>query len=66
MGYSGFMLALGCVLPCLGIGIACYLLKVYLEFLAERRGCGDQEPEYVREINRKLNLNNVETERDLL
>lgn len=63
MGYSPFMLVLGCTLPLLGAGIACYLFKL---------GLGSQErgklndPEYVREINRKLSCNNVETERDLL
>lgn len=64
MGYSGIMLVLGCVLPCLGLGLFCYLFKLYLEDKSER---GPEEgPEYVKEINKKLYLNNVETERDLL
>ncbi|QWV95373.1 hypothetical protein KP004_09445 [Geomonas oryzisoli] len=63
MEYSGFMLVLGGVLPCLGVGLFCYLLRLLLEFKAEN--CSTDEPHYVREINRKLNLNDVETERDL-
>ncbi|MBU5614018.1 hypothetical protein [Geomonas azotofigens] len=64
MGYSGVMLVLGGVLPCLGLGLFCYLLKLLLDFKGD--SCRGDEPQYVREINRKLNLNNVETERDLL
>lgn len=66
MGYSPFMLAVGCALPCLGAGIACYLLKLYVESHAEEWGGKKKEPEYVREINQRLSCNNVETERDLL
>ena len=65
VGYSPFMLAFGCVLPCLGAGIACYLLKLYVESHAEEWGGNKKEPEYVREINQRLSCNNVETERDL-
>ncbi|MBU5637562.1 hypothetical protein KOM00_12570 [Geomonas sp. Red69] len=64
MEYSGFMLALGGVLPCLGLGLFCYLLRLLLEFKED--SCSGQDPQYVRDINRKLNLNNVETERDIL
>ncbi|GFO65681.1 hypothetical protein M1B72_11325 [Geomonas paludis] len=63
MEYSGFMLVLGGVLPCLGLGLFCYLLKLLLGFKGDN--LEQEEPQYVREINRKLNLNNVETERDL-
>ncbi|WP_136525278.1 hypothetical protein [Geomonas ferrireducens] len=66
MGYSGVILVLGCVLPCLGLGLFCYLFKLYLDYLSELRGLSKTEPEYVREINKKLYMNNVETERDLL
>jgi len=63
--YSSIMLAFGCALHTLGAGIVCYLLKLYLEFSSERRGGKKKEPEYVREINRRLSFNKVETERDL-
>ncbi len=66
MGYSGFILVLGCVLPCLGLGLFCYLFKLYFDYLSELRGLSKTEPEYVREINKRLYMNNVETERDLL
>ncbi|WP_224982340.1 hypothetical protein [Geomonas agri] len=64
MEYSGFMLVLGGVLPCLGLGLFCYLLKLLLEFKDD--STVQDEPQYVRELNTKLDLNNVETERDLL
>lgn len=64
MGYSPFLLAFGCALPCLGVGIACYLLKLYVGSHAEEGG-PVREPDYVREINKRLRCNNVETERDL-
>jgi len=66
MEYSMFMLAFACVLHSMGAGIVCYLLKLYLEHCAEGKEAGIQEPEYVREINNRLNFNDVETERDLL
>jgi hypothetical protein len=62
VGYSGFMLVLGCVLPCLGLGLFIYLFKLYLE----NRDDWSDGPEFVRDINKKLHLHNVETERDLL
>lgn len=64
MEYSLFMLALGCTLPLLGAGIACYLFNVGVG--SQERWEKFKEPDYVREINTKLTCNNVETERDLL
>ncbi|MBJ6800884.1 hypothetical protein [Geomonas propionica] len=64
MEYSGVMLVLGGVLPCLGLGLFYYLLKLLLEFKDD--STDNSSPQYVREINKKLNLHNVETERDLL
>ena len=64
MEYSPFMLALGCMLALLGACIACYLFNVGVG--AQERWEKFKEPEYVREINKKLTCNNVETERDLL
>lgn len=60
--YSPFMLALGCTLPVLGVGITCYLVKLAV---MTRWGRRRREPEYVRQINKKLICNRVETERDL-
>lgn len=62
MEYSPFMLVLGCTLPLLGAGIAYYLFQLGLG----SQGRWGNEPDYVREINKKLSCNNVETERDLL
>lgn len=66
MEYSGFILVLGCVLACLGFGLFFYLLRLGLDYLSELHGRTKAEPEYVREINKRLRMNNVETERDLL
>jgi hypothetical protein len=60
--YSGFMLVLGGLLVCLGLGIVGYLFKVCIDWRGKLR----EEPQYVREINSKLSQKNVETERDLL
>lgn len=64
MGYSVIMLVLECLLPCLGLGLFCYLFKLCLE---NKFGhCKKTAPHYVTEINKRLYLHNVETERDLL
>lgn len=64
VAYSPFMLTLGCALPILGAGIAWYLLRL---FAATWKWTGRKtDPDYVRDINRKLRCNRVETERDLL
>ena len=65
MGYSEFMFMLGGVLACLGLVLFFYLLRLYLDYHSERDGGRSTEPEYVREINERLTVNNVETERDL-
>ena len=64
--YTVFVLVFGCALYCLGAAIMYYLLRVFLESHSERKSRGKREPEYVREINRRLKFNKVETERDLL
>lgn len=66
VGYSGFILVLGGALSCLGLGLLIYLFKLCMDYVTELHGVTGAEPQYVRELNKKLYQNNVETERDLL
>jgi hypothetical protein len=63
---SLFVLAFGVTLQSLGAVILYYLIKLCLDFVSERKGGKKEEPDYVLEINNRLNLNNIKTERDLI